>query len=166
MLNQRPYILSGFLANEKRGIQSSNNICSMSRFIMNKLIKEIQDPAEKLDIDFIILYKRPGFRAGVRSCSILNLRPSRYCCKRFLFQICGAGVEPSSLLLRQFIDLLYQPWMIDSDDCGSVRGMNEWHLKSKHWEKTRPSAALFTTDPTLFETAPPRWESEAYRKRY
>jgi hypothetical protein len=38
----------------------------------------------------------------------------------------GAGVEPSPLLLRPFIDLLYQPWMIDGDDCGEISGMNEW----------------------------------------
>jgi hypothetical protein len=41
----------------------------------------------------------------------------------FLF-IRGSGVEPSSLLLRSFIGLLYQPWMIDGDDCGAISGMN------------------------------------------
>jgi hypothetical protein len=42
----------------------------------------------------------------------------------FLF-IYGAGVEPSPLLLRPFSVLLYQPWMIDGDDCGAVGEMNE-----------------------------------------
>jgi hypothetical protein len=37
----------------------------------------------------------------------------------------GAGVEPSPLLLLPFTGLLYQPWMIDSDDCGAISGMNE-----------------------------------------
>jgi hypothetical protein len=35
------------------------------------------------------------------------------------------GVEPSPLLLRPLIDLLYQPWMIDDEDCGAVGGMND-----------------------------------------
>jgi hypothetical protein len=34
----------------------------------------------------------------------------------FLF-LYGAGVEP-------FIGLLYQPWMVDGDDCGAISGMN------------------------------------------
>jgi hypothetical protein len=42
----------------------------------------------------------------------------------FLF-IYGAGMVSGPELQRQFIDLLYQPWMIDSDDCGSVSGKND-----------------------------------------
>jgi hypothetical protein len=38
-------------------------------------------------------------------------------------------VDPSPLLLLPFIGLLYQPWMIDGDDCGAVGGMNEWQGK-------------------------------------
>jgi hypothetical protein len=34
-------------------------------------------------------------------------------------------MEPSLLLLRQFIDLLYQTCMIDGDDWGAVGGMND-----------------------------------------
>jgi hypothetical protein len=30
------------------------------------------------------------------------------------------GVEPSLLLLRPLIGLLYHPWMVDGDDCGAV----------------------------------------------
>jgi hypothetical protein len=60
----------------------------------------------------------------------------------------GAGVEPSPLLLRPFIGLLYQPWMVDGDDCGAVSGMNEWQGKQMYWEETCPSAALSTTDAT------------------
>jgi hypothetical protein len=36
--------------------------------------------------------------------------------------ICGAGVEPSTVLLLP----LYQPRMICGEDCGAVSGMNEW----------------------------------------
>jgi hypothetical protein len=50
----------------------------------------------------------------------------------------GAGVEPSLLLLRPFIGLLYQPWMIDGDDCGAISGMNEWQGKPKHSKKPAP----------------------------
>jgi hypothetical protein len=39
--------------------------------------------------------------------------------------IYGAGAEPTPLLLRQFIGLLYQPWVTDGDDHGAVSGMNE-----------------------------------------
>jgi hypothetical protein len=35
-----------------------------------------------------------------------------------------AGVEPSPLLLRPFIGLLYHLWMTDNYDCGAVGGMN------------------------------------------
>jgi hypothetical protein len=34
-------------------------------------------------------------------------------------------VDPSSLLLWPFICLLYQPWLLDGDDCGAVSGMDE-----------------------------------------
>jgi hypothetical protein len=36
---------------------------------------------------------------------------------QFLF-IYGAGMEPSPLLMRSFIGLFCQSWMIDGDDCG------------------------------------------------
>jgi hypothetical protein len=55
----------------------------------------------------------------------------------------GAGVEPSSLLLRSFISLLHLTCMMVGDDCETVGGMNEWQR-----EKTCASAALSTTDPT------------------
>jgi hypothetical protein len=58
-----------------------------------------------------------------------------------------ARVEPSPLLLRPFIDLLYQPWMIDGDDCGTNSGIVEWQEKPEYSEKTFPSDALSTTDP-------------------
>jgi hypothetical protein len=60
----------------------------------------------------------------------------------------GAGVEPSPPLLRPFISLLYQPWMIDGDDCGTISGMNVSQGKPKYSEETCPSATVFTTDPT------------------
>jgi hypothetical protein len=60
-------------------------------------------------------------------------------------------VEPSPLLLQQFISLLYQPWMTDGDDYGAVSGMNEWQGKQKNSENTFPSAALSTTDPTRLD---------------
>jgi hypothetical protein len=43
----------------------------------------------------------------------------------FYLYICGAGVEPSPLLLRPFVGLFYQTWAIDGDDCGAIGGMNE-----------------------------------------
>jgi hypothetical protein len=46
--------------------------------------------------------------------------------------IYGAGVEPSPLVLRPFIGLLYQPWMIDGVDCGAVSGMNNWEGKPEY----------------------------------
>jgi hypothetical protein len=58
--------------------------------------------------------------------------------KRYVpvFVIYGSEVEPSPLLLRSFIDLLYQPWMTDDDECGASSGMNEWQGMPKYWEKT------------------------------
>jgi hypothetical protein len=60
----------------------------------------------------------------------------------------GDVVEPSPLLLRLFIGLWYQPYMIRDDDCGAVSGMNEWQRKWKYSEKDYPSAALSAIDPT------------------
>jgi hypothetical protein len=52
-------------------------------------------------------------------------------------------VDPSSLLLRPFVGVLYQPWMMtDGDDCGVISGMNEWQGKQKYSVETCPSAAL------------------------
>jgi hypothetical protein len=56
-------------------------------------------------------------------------------------------VEPAPVLLRPF-GLLYQPGMINGDDCGAVSGMNEWQGKLKYSEETYSSAALSTTDST------------------
>jgi hypothetical protein len=76
----------------------------------------------------------------------LNLTPNLYY-YYFLF-IYEAGVESSPLLRQPIIDLLYQPWLMDSDDCGSISGMNEWQGKLKYSKRACPSAALSTTDPT------------------
>jgi hypothetical protein len=62
------------------------------------------------------------------------------CCSNIF--IYGVRVEPSSLLLRPFVGLLYQPWMIDGDDFGANSGRNEWQGKPKFPEKTRPSVAI------------------------
>jgi hypothetical protein len=44
--------------------------------------------------------------------------------------------------------------MVDVDDYGAISGMNEWQGKPKYLEKTWPSAALSTTDPTRLQ---PSW---------
>jgi hypothetical protein len=55
----------------------------------------------------------------------------------------GAGVEPSPLLLRPLIGLLYYPWLTGGDDCGVISGMNEF--QGNYLEKSYPTAALFIT---------------------
>jgi hypothetical protein len=55
-----------------------------------------------------------------------------------LFFIYGAGVEPSPLLLRPFVGILHQPWMIDGDDCGVISGVNQWQGNPKYSEDTCP----------------------------
>jgi hypothetical protein len=84
------------------------------------------------------------------NCKILYFYASHSGSHYYFLFICGAGVEPSPLLLRPFISLLYQPWMID-DDCGAISGMNEWQGKPKYSEKICPSAALSTTHPTWLD---------------
>jgi hypothetical protein len=59
-----------------------------------------------------------------------------------------AGVEPSPLLLRPFIGLLYYRWMMDADDCGAISGMNQL-LGKPYSEETCPSAALSRSNPTF-----------------
>jgi hypothetical protein len=63
---------------------------------------------------------------------ILTLQ-SRSC--EVIFSV-GATVEPSPILLRPFIGLLYQPWVICDDDCGAVDGMNDWQGK---WNRRKPA---------------------------
>jgi hypothetical protein len=46
-------------------------------------------------------------------------------CSIILSFVSWAGVKRSPLLQKSLIGLLYQPWMIDGDDCGAIRGMNE-----------------------------------------
>jgi hypothetical protein len=50
------------------------------------------------------------------------------------------------VLLRPLIGLLYQPWMIDGDDCGEIGIVNDWQGGPKYLPKTCPSAALSTTN--------------------
>jgi hypothetical protein len=50
----------------------------------------------------------------------------------FLLFMYGSRVEPSPLLLRPFIGLLYQSWVIDGDDSEAISGMSEWQEKSKY----------------------------------
>jgi hypothetical protein len=78
---------------------------------------------------------------------LLSLSPLYLLLFSFFFIYC-AGVEPSPLLLWPFIGLLYQPWMIDGDDCVAVSGMNEEQGKPECSEKTCPSAAFSATNPT------------------
>jgi hypothetical protein len=39
----------------------------------------------------------------------------------YLFIYLGAGVEPSPLLQKPLIGLLYQYWMVDGVDCRAIR---------------------------------------------
>jgi hypothetical protein len=43
------------------------------------------------------------------------------------------------IVLRLFISLLYQPWMVDGD-CGTLSAMDEWQGKRKYSKTTCPSA--------------------------
>jgi hypothetical protein len=70
--------------------------------------------------------------------------------QRLPLYICGVGVEPGPLLQRPFIGLLYQPCLIDADDCEAINGINEWQVKPKYSDKTCSNAALSTTDPHDF----------------
>jgi hypothetical protein len=62
--------------------------------------------------------------------------------------ISAAGMEGNPLLLRPFVGLLYDPWLIVGDDTSAISGMNEWQGKSKYSEEACPSVVLSTTDPT------------------
>jgi hypothetical protein len=64
-----------------------------------------------------------------------------FCLELYVHFIYRVAVAPSPLLMRTFIGPLYQPWMIDGDDCGAVGGMNDWQGKPEYWEKTCLSAA-------------------------
>jgi hypothetical protein len=59
--------------------------------------------------------------------------------------IYGSGVESNPLLLQSFIGLLYQPCMIDDDDCGAISAMNEQQENQSTLRK-----------PTLVSLCPPQ----------
>jgi hypothetical protein len=88
----------------------------------------------------------PALRHQVVSQVVTKQHSSTFLLRILLF-IYEAGVELRPLLLQPFTGLLYQPW-ITCDDCGAISRMNEWQGKPKHLEKTSPSAAMSTTDPT------------------
>jgi hypothetical protein len=50
-----------------------------------------------------------------------------------------AGVETSPLLLRPFVGLLHQSWMMydDDDDCGAIIGMNDGQTNRTTWRNVR-----------------------------
>jgi hypothetical protein len=57
-------------------------------------------------------------------------------------------MEPSPLLLRPFIGLLYQPCLMDGRDFVANGVMDNLQGKLEYLEKTFLSDALFTTNPT------------------
>jgi hypothetical protein len=63
--------------------------------------------------------------------SILHIHPREDVKSSFIFFhfIYWAGVETNLLLPQPFIVLVYQPWMIDDDVCGTIDGMNDWQGK-------------------------------------
>jgi hypothetical protein len=61
-------------------------------------------------------------------------------------------MEPSPAWLWSFIGLLYQPWMIDGDDCGAISSISEWQGKPKYSKKTCSIAALCATEPKLLDS--------------
>jgi hypothetical protein len=67
----------------------------------------------------------------------------------FFYLFSWSGTELT--ILRPFIGLLYQAWMIDGDDCGAISGMTAWQGKPQYSEKTCPSATFSTTNPTRLD---------------
>jgi hypothetical protein len=71
----------------------------------------------------------------------------------------GAGVQPSPLLLRPTIDLLYQPWMIDGDVCRAISG------KGNQSTRRKPAPVpLSITDPNDVTQAP-TWAGAVQSRR-
>jgi hypothetical protein len=60
-------------------------------------------------------------------------------------------VEPSPLILQPFIELLYQLWIIDGDDCGTTSEINGWQGKPTYSEKNS-DAALVSVAPTCLHS--------------
>jgi hypothetical protein len=65
-----------------------------------------------------------------RTVSLHCVRPA-FDTERKSASIYGAGVEPSPLLLRPVIGLLYEPCMIDGEDCAVFSGRTVWQGKPK-----------------------------------
>jgi hypothetical protein len=92
---------------------------------------------------------------------LLQWRAVSYCIilqYSFFIIIFGAGVEPSPLLLRPFIRLLYQSYMIDGDYCrqllaeetGVLGGnVSQWRYRHHRYHVTWPG----------LEPGPTRWET-------
>jgi hypothetical protein len=76
---------------------------------------------------------------------------------------CGAGEEQHPLLLRPFIGLLYQHWMIDGDYCGTINGMNEWQGTPKYLGENLPQCSSVYHRPYMnlpgLKPRSPWWEA-------
>jgi hypothetical protein len=56
-------------------------------------------------------------------------------------------MEPSPILLRPIIGLLYLPCKIDNSDCGVIGEMNDWQRKLKYSEESHLSGTVSSTNP-------------------
>jgi hypothetical protein len=71
-------------------------------------------------------------------------------------------MEQSPLLLRPFIGLLHQSWMLEGDDCGAISGMNDGQGKPKYPVETYAIPLCppqMSHDFTSLEPGPPRWKA-------
>jgi hypothetical protein len=68
-------------------------------------------------------------------------------------------VEPTPLLVRPFIGLLYQPWMVDGDNCGAISDKKERHANVNDWEKCALVLQCPPEIPHDLTGTQPRWEA-------
>jgi hypothetical protein len=65
-----------------------------------------------------------------------------------IFFLFWGGVEPSPLLLRPLFGLLYQPRMVDDDECGTI---GEMHGRGNRSTRRKPAAVLLYPPQILYD---------------
>jgi hypothetical protein len=100
-------------------------------------MKKSPGPISHADIYFFFIYYWIGTKTesrhyytgrGDRSVGIVRLRT----------KIHGVCLKPSPLILSSFIGQLYQPWMIDGNDCGVTGVIKDWDENRSTRRKLAP----------------------------
>jgi hypothetical protein len=126
--------------------QTKIHFCSQrSRAITKTILTQLEHKSVNTLSGRHLPRRAQAWRRFFLSFSNSSLSPCQF------FFILDVGWDLSPLGTSATTGLLYQPRMMDDDECGAVGGMSDREDRSTR-RKTCPSAALSTTNPTWPDT--------------